>query len=769
MQTTVFPTQVSVKKFLLRKSPEQETEEGRHLNRHHWCILKQSPVANMGNQPSSQQARSSFGNTSDSSNGTPVPVAAKDDKERFRSFPGSALLEKTFCGSIDTTDPSEYQNQSIATRLMHKADVMCIRSPRNYDASSPVHHWEDDDNDILLEQHRGKKPSISSALLARALVSEVTDNPKTMNPVEMATRERKLLKAQQAARNGPAVHKPIGTRGAGVGPPSVLNSVAYALTGQDNMLCVGNSQVADDVVVSGALHDAFGEHGGRSGAGEGSHLALEEALHEKSPYVVTIALCLSRRYEDVGHPKSITRQTAFDFNEVQDREYKYVSSTDAMGWRAGGGEMGGPLKMTGTSNLSPAQPEPGVIKKDHRDDLHLPIIHLDCGSAEGVDQVIHTLASGDIFIPHMAVLPDSLAVHGSPLPDLMLRWQCDRNEDVPVDEWHNWCLEFIHNQIFEYFHQTSVRPIWMPRPFNVTLAKAVRWRTVKHMNRYFSLTEQVLERWRENGPQYLDPHSSHTGGGASPDELARPHGIYLWRKVNGVTQPTNYFAPNFDTPYTTKMTRCLLETVLSKSWDTQRREWSNRPLPVILSPAGLLQAACGCTEVGGFVAQEVTNKAPPTVPFSLSSKSQPPIARHSPHRPDQTNGTHQADAIADEKKNDETALPEETMPISRKSPARQSLSSTINGPDVSGTFSVAASGTTVMHRNLSHQQLQSNEKRLFSDDDWGATPTIVSDPPGEKVCISCFNFNRILFFLCFNVVPKFAGHVEPTGLFELSE
>jgi hypothetical protein len=681
----------------------------------------------MGNQPSSQQSESYVGESSKSSDGTPIPAAARDDKERFRSFPGSALLEKTFCGSIDTTDPSEYQNQSIATRLMHKADVMCIRSPRNYGVGTPVNRWMDDDNDIL--EHSGKKPSISSALLARALVNEVTDNPKTMNPAQMAARERKLLKAQQAARSGPARHKPIGKSGAGVGPPSVLNSVAYALTGQDNMLCIGNSQVVDDVVVSSALQDAFGEHGGRSGAGEGSHLALEEALHDKSPFVVTIALCLSRRSEDVGHPDSITRQSAFDFNEVQDREYKYVSSTDAMGWRAGGGEKGGPTKITGTSNLSPAQPEPGVVKKAHRDDLHLPIIHLDCGSAEGVDHVIHSLASGDIFIPHMAVLPDSLAVHGSPLPDLMLRWQCDRNEDVPVDEWHNWCLEFIHNQIYEYFHQTPVRPIWMPRPFNVTLAKAVRWRTVKHMNRYFSLTEQVLERWRENGPQYLDPQSSNSGGGPSADEIARPHGIYLWRRVNGVTQPTNYFAPNFDPPYTTKMTRCLLETVLSKSWDTQRREWSNRPLPVILSPTGLLQAACGCTEVGGFVAQEVTNKASPTVPASFSSKSMPQIKRLS-----SPSAEHSlSDGIADEKKNDDIPISEEVVSVSRKSQPRQSLSSTIDEPGVSGNFSVAPSGTTVMHRNLSHLPVETKDKRLFSDDDWDAAHTQVADPPGEKV------------------------------------
>jgi hypothetical protein len=54
-----------------------------------------------------------------------------------------------------------------------------------------------------------------------------------------------------------------------------------------------------------------------------------------------LGLSLARRTE-VGHSDSQTHQIAFDLNEVQDREYKYVFSTNDDGWLVGGGEPGPP-------------------------------------------------------------------------------------------------------------------------------------------------------------------------------------------------------------------------------------------------------------------------------------------------------------------------------------------------------------------------------------------------------------------------------------------
>ena len=471
---------------------------------------------------------------------------------------------------------------------------------------SPTHHWVDQhtprDENVL---PKNTKMSSSSELFARALISEVTDNPKTMNPVDMAAREKKLLKAQMAAAGK---SKPVGTPGAGVGPPHVLSSFAYAITGDDNNMCVSASHhqhgTGDPSVR--ALHEALVESGGTATVSSPEQpLDIGQILHKRNPYAITIALCMSRRYPDVGHPHTVTRQTAFDFNELQDREYKYVSSTDAMGWRAGGGEIGGRMVIPSTEGLPLHGKHDTVMETiPHPDTVHLPILHMDCPNPERVDQVIHALASGDIFIPHMAVLPDALVVQGTPMPDLMVRWQCERNEDLPPDEWPNWCLEFMHNQLYEYFYNSKVGPLWMLRPFCITLAKSVRWKTVQHMNRYFAHAEQLIESWRERGTQHLDPQHSYMEGGASPEEVARPHGIYLLCTVHGVLIPTNYFAPNFEPPYTTKMTRSLLDTVLSKSRDKKRREWSSHVMPQIVSLGALFQAACGCTEPGVFVARK---------------------------------------------------------------------------------------------------------------------------------------------------------------------
>ena len=49
-----------------------------------------------------------------------------DEKAKYRSFPGSAILEKDVCGSIDTTDPDEYQDASAAARLVRRAETLCV-------------------------------------------------------------------------------------------------------------------------------------------------------------------------------------------------------------------------------------------------------------------------------------------------------------------------------------------------------------------------------------------------------------------------------------------------------------------------------------------------------------------------------------------------------------------------------------------------------------------------------------------------------------------
>jgi len=425
-----------------------------------------------------------------------------------------------------------------------------------------------------------------SQLFARALLTEVTDNPSTMTPMKMAEREKRLLRAQQRANSASKGMRAIGGQGT---MKSQLQGASQRII-PPNLLSEHRAQVRGN---------------GESSAPRGKHS-------------VTIGLMLSRRDAEIGHPDTVTRQSGFNFNDLQDREYKYVSSTDASGWRAGGGEKGGPPIINDTvshslsdendhDNHLPSSPKvPQSQKIPAPDMVHIPIIHIDCDSDAAVNAVIAALARGEVFIPHMSVTPEALGVNGISPPDLVVRFGCERNDDFPPEEWPNWCLEFMHNQLYEYFSDMGAR--WMKRPFQITLAKKVRWKTVKHMNKFFAHSETVINTWREKGPQYLNPQLAHIEGGATPEEVARPHGIYLLR--NG--KPTNYFAPNFEPPYTTKMTRSLVQNVLAKSWDKKRRDWSTSPIPIV-TPGLLFSTMCGCAEPnqGGFIAREATEHFSP--------------------------------------------------------------------------------------------------------------------------------------------------------------
>mmetsp|Transcript_3923 Transcript_3923/g.10277 ORF Transcript_3923/g.10277 Transcript_3923/m.10277 type:complete len:1079 (+) Transcript_3923:120-3356(+) len=589
------------------------------------------------------------------------------------SFPGSALVESALqCGSLeddslhdDHSNHGRRKKKTLAAKLISHAEH-CVMSPQNSelgtqnsdsDGDNGIRHPDSstsqDDANFFDEEYeelgRGRIKSVDkkksqkiaqqkneskspqdtrlSSLLARSLISEV-ENPNTMSPRAMTQREKKLLKAQEKARqhklkygigvlkttnlsNQSDIVRPIGSPAEGVGQPSVLGSIAHALKGNFNDQLGVSEEEKSRGDPSVLPPNSLSEHRAAQVEQKRTPHSFDRPVGK---HKITIGLSLSRRSAS-GHPDTVTRQTAFDFNELQDREYKYVSSTDSSGWKAGGGERGcdgsnffgedcnGTISPSaGNGFKSPGTQNELTQKVAAPDVVHIPIIHIDAESPKAVDAIIAALARGEIFIPHMAIIPEALSVNGVSPPDLVVRFGTERNEDLPPDEWPNWCLEFMHNQLYEYFHGMGAR--WMKRPFSITLAKKVRWKTVKHMNRYFSHAERVINAWREKGPQYLDPQLAYIEGGATPEEVARPHGIYLLR--NGV--PTNYFAPNFNPPYTTKMTRSLLFNVLGKSWDKKRREWSSMPIPKLITPSMLVSAMCGCgdNQSSGFVATEAT-------------------------------------------------------------------------------------------------------------------------------------------------------------------
>jgi hypothetical protein len=608
----------------IQQQPQPQQLQARLLLSHHCSFVRSSLVARR--LRSTQDRLQSISILS--SFITKTMGNSPSSRQRKEDFPGSALLDGAtgaLCGSIQDTHHDDINNNktnqqsssSLASTLLAQADALCISSPTNNTEKKTFHDDSDDDDD---KDEVVMNPT--SALFARALVNEVSvdRNPNTMTPAAMAEREKRLLKAQQAAarqqyqnnknNNNTTSSKPVGA----MGKPNLLGSIAHSIGIEDVPKPQQQQQQTRDtnnnksrVVPPSSMQENRAQL-------KGDYLTTSST--KKKKHSITIGLSLSRR-SSVGHADSVTRQTAFDFNELQDRAYKYVSSTD--GWLAGGGEKGGPPGSHHSNGGDPPETNKNVVAppmtsstststatKATPDTVHIPIIQIDADSSAAVDSIIAALARGEVFIPHMSVLPEALGVNGVSPPDLQVRFGCERNDDAPPDEWPNWSLEFMHNQLYEYF--AGVGAVWTQRPFRMTVATNVRWKTVKHMNRYFSHAERVIDAWRERGSQYLDPQLTYIDGGATPEEVARPHGIYLMRD-GGV--PTNYFAPNFDPPYTTKMTRSLLLNVLSKSWDKNRREWSSEPVQRLVTPTMLVANLCGCTDPasGGFMASEVTNVA----------------------------------------------------------------------------------------------------------------------------------------------------------------
>ena len=465
---------------------------------------------------------------------------------------------------------------------------------------------EDDDYSARIRAHNqsnslneSSAASTVGRMFARAMTSEIVSKPQGMKVDNETSSEKKTKKSDP---DEDAHLSEAAGGGVGVDADRALRALKkFAM----NAGGAGGADAPSDDTSKGP--SPVNGDSGIAGSSIGGGITQQRA----GPHTITIGLSLSRKHSVVGHPNTVTRQTAFDFNELQDRNYKYVSSTDPSGWLAGGGESpNGPMPDVSQSidaggdddaptnfveNMNSLGKTADDIPKKIAapDTVHIPILHIDCPSEKAVQQVIKSLANGELIIPHMSVLPESLSASGDSPPDLVVRFGCERNDDLPSDEWPNWSLEFMHNQLYEYFEPLGAR--WEPRPFEVVLARRVKWRTVKHMNKYFAHCERVIDEWRENGPQYLFPQRNYLeGDGAASEEVSHPHGIYIWRGDDPA--PSNYFPPNFEPPYNTSMKRALLSNLVNKSWDKKKRDWLSEPIPKSMTPARLIGTMCGCSD-----------------------------------------------------------------------------------------------------------------------------------------------------------------------------
>ena len=235
-----------------------------------------------------------------------------------------------------------------------------------------------------------------------------------------------------------------------------------------------------------------------------------------------------------GHPDTVTRQTAFDFNLIIDRDYTYFAETNDDGWLVAGGE-----------------PEEGY-KMPAADSAHITMMELGSfdQAAGGMSEaaIEELMASGRILIPQMLVTPNCVELNPDSPPEVEVRFHFYRIEGKPIEECPNWQLKFLQNQLLEH----AACPLGKGDDhFHMTVARKTGFRSEALYNEWTDKCAAIIQKWQEAGAQPL----INTDLG----QTAADSGFYLYRDRN---RPIRSFAPNFLPPYDTEEKRAIIEKVL---------------------------------------------------------------------------------------------------------------------------------------------------------------------------------------------------------------
>jgi len=263
------------------------------------------------------------------------------------------------------------------------------------------------------------------------------------------------------------------------------------------------------------------------------------------------------RNSPLGNPDSKTHQEAFDLNEVLDRDYEYLMSSNDDGWLAGGGEPGPPKSY----------------KLAAKDSSHVEIMRVgtyrpDWGGIT-VEEIVKVMQSGKILIPQIEVLPTAVVANPDTPPELEIRFDMepwapsseqilnDLETPLPV----NWCLRFIHNQLFEQFQFASR---FCPGPFHSTILRKADWRSPQHKISYFEKCQKAIEKWKLEGPKALNEGRWDIDGKPLTGPLEYTSGLWLFEDRYTIT---HFFPPNFLPPYNTPEKLEIIWIYIQNEWD----------------------------------------------------------------------------------------------------------------------------------------------------------------------------------------------------------
>lgn len=290
-----------------------------------------------------------------------------------------------------------------------------------------------------------------------------------------------------------------------------------------------------------------------------------------------IGLSLARKSEQ-GHMGSQTHQTAFDLNEVIDRDYKYIFSTNDDGWLVGGGEPGPPKSYKLASSDSA-----------HVEIMRVGTYNEDWGGLS-VESIVEAIKSAKILIPEVTVVPTAVVANQDLPPELEIRFDmkpafhADEGSELPPLP-VNWQLRFVHNQLFRLFKFPSR---FCPGAFHSTIVRKAEFRSLQHRADFFEMCEGAVQRWRNLGPKPLVPPVTKNieriqcpkitvHGGELGSSTQYRSGIWLFTDRKN---PTHLFEPNFLPPYDTEEKRKIIIDVLSQEWDEKTLSWKVAdPLP----------------------------------------------------------------------------------------------------------------------------------------------------------------------------------------------
>lgn len=288
-----------------------------------------------------------------------------------------------------------------------------------------------------------------------------------------------------------------------------------------------------------------------------------------------VGLSLARK-SLVGHPDSETHQEAFDLNDVLDRDYEFLCSTNDDGWLVGGGEPGPPLSY----------------KLAAKDSAHVELLRIgtyrnDWGGVP-LEDILQLL--GDIWIPQMEVLPTAVVANPDVPPELEIRFDMQAAPDdtnatlssLPI----NWQLRFVHNQLFRRLDFPSR---FCPGAFHSTIVRKAEFRSDRHRSDYFQKCQAAIQHWRKEGPKPLNTVQRSLTGTAvvnnnvdnnndddddnnndNNDSRYFHSGIWLFTDRENIS---HFFKPNFLPPYDTPDKRKIILDMLQEEWDEKTLSW----------------------------------------------------------------------------------------------------------------------------------------------------------------------------------------------------